>query len=114
VNTTKVAQEIVTSPAAFSALAQLTSLPHGPYLVDAYAYFTGTVTAGTEDDNVELWVDGESAGTLLVPPAADVAPVRHQFVVNTAEGLIQLVNPAAATAGAKYHVLLMALLNAPA
>lgn len=104
--TTRTSQNATAVPAAFSALAAVTGLPAATYQVTAYAYFTGTPGAG-DADNVQLWLNGASQGTLLIPPVANGAPVPFTIEIAAPAGsTIELVNPAAGSAGTTYHTFI--------
>src|SRR5487761_569 len=93
-------------PAAFSALAAVTGLPAATYQVTAYAEFTAAPGAG-DADNVQLWLNGASQGTLLIPPVANGAPVPFTIEIAAPAGsTIELVNPAAGSAGTTYHTFI--------
>lgn len=104
---TQTAYNATTSPGGVTALAAITVNVAGYYQVDVYAYFSGTVTAATEADNIQLWVDGLAYQNLLVPGVVNGTPVRHSFLVKSAgTGLtIETVCVGAATTGAIYHSL---------
>lgn len=107
--TTQTAYNKTTGPSAGATLASLSSLAAGNYTVDCWAYVSSS-SSTADYDNIQLTVDGNTVGTLLVVGAVGIAASAHYtFSLTTTTGAFALVAVGNASGGCIYHTQINAL-----
>ena len=98
-----------TSPGAGATLANIATPPAGVYSITAYTDLTGTVSA-TDQDNIQLAIDGVAQITLMVPAVVEGAAISPPFTFQykTNGTSISLKANSAGTVSSVYRTLLSA------
>jgi hypothetical protein len=103
----QVAYGTQTSPAAGTTIASIGSLPPGVYTASWTAELSGTLTAGTDNDNFGLYVGGSLVQqSVNLAVAGDYPQQEQDFEIGVA-ATVAVKNINAATSGADYAASLV-------
>ena len=97
-----------TSPTGTILVVPISGLVFGAtYNVNVQCYLDGTLVAGTDDDNIKVFIN-QMTGTICVPISGAVVSYNFTAVCdNTNPNLITIAVNVTGTVGAVYHVCIL-------